>query len=63
MKYYSGSVTWKDPLERPKQRKMDMKFKICLRKIGWGGMEWINLALDKDQWRALVNTIMNIRVP
>jgi hypothetical protein len=34
-----------------------------LRKIGWGGMDWIDLAQDGDQWRALVNTVMNLRVP
>jgi hypothetical protein len=34
-----------------------------LRKIGWGGMGQIDLAQDRDQWRALVNTIMNLRVP
>jgi hypothetical protein len=37
--------------------------KIDLRKIGWGGMDWIDLLQDKDQWRALVNTVMNLRVP
>jgi hypothetical protein len=36
--------------------------KIDLRKIGWNGMDWIDLAEDKDQWRALVNTVMNLRV-
>jgi hypothetical protein len=31
--------------------------------IGWGGMDWIDLAQDMDQWRALVNTVMNLRAP
>jgi hypothetical protein len=34
-----------------------------LREIGWGGMDWIDLSQDRDQWRALVNTVMNRRVP
>jgi hypothetical protein len=34
-----------------------------LREIGWDGMDWIYLAQDKDKWRALVNKIMNLRVP
>jgi hypothetical protein len=34
-----------------------------LREIGWDGMVWIDLAQDRDQWRALVNTVMNLRVP
>jgi hypothetical protein len=34
-----------------------------LSEIGWGGMDWIDLAEDRDQWRALVNTVMNLRVP
>jgi hypothetical protein len=37
--------------------------KIDLRAIGWDGMDWIDLAQDRDQWRALVNTVMNLRVP
>jgi hypothetical protein len=36
---------------------------MYLREIGWGGMDWIDLAEDRDQWRALVNTVMNLRVP
>jgi hypothetical protein len=34
-----------------------------LREIGWDGRDWIELAQDRDQWRALVNTVMNLRVP
>jgi hypothetical protein len=34
-----------------------------LREKGWDGMDWIDLAEDRDQWRALVNTVMNLRVP
>jgi hypothetical protein len=36
---------------------------IDLTEIGWDGMDWIDLAQDRDQWRALVNTVMNLRVP
>jgi hypothetical protein len=37
--------------------------KMDLREIGWAGMDWIDLAHNRDQWRALVNTIMNLWVP
>jgi hypothetical protein len=37
--------------------------KMDLREIGWGGMDWIDVAQDKDQWRALLITVMNFRVP
>jgi hypothetical protein len=36
---------------------------ISLREIGWNDMDWIDLAKDKDHWRALVNTVMNLGVP
>jgi hypothetical protein len=36
---------------------------MVVREIGCGGMDWINLTQNKDQWRALVNTVMNLRVP
>jgi hypothetical protein len=37
--------------------------KIDLTEIGWDDIDWIDLAQDRDQWRALVNTVMNLRVP
>jgi hypothetical protein len=37
--------------------------RIDLREIGWGGMDWIDLAQDRNQWRAVLNTVMNLRVP
>jgi hypothetical protein len=37
--------------------------KIDLREIGWEGMDWMDLAQDRDQWRALVDTVVNLRVP
>jgi hypothetical protein len=37
--------------------------KMDLREIGWSGMDWIDLAQDRDQWRALMNMEMNLRVP
>jgi hypothetical protein len=39
------------------------KIKQDIREIGRGGMDWIDLAQDRDQWRALVNTVMNLWVP
>jgi hypothetical protein len=44
-------------MERKKSIKMDV------REIGWGGMDWIDLAEDRDKWRALVNMAVNRRVP
>jgi hypothetical protein len=37
--------------------------KMNLREIGWDGMDWIDLSQNRNQWRALVNTVMNLRVP
>jgi hypothetical protein len=37
--------------------------KMDFREIKWGGMDWNDLAQDRDQWKALVNTVMNFRVP
>jgi hypothetical protein len=52
----------KRPLGRPRTRWVD-NIKIYLREIGWDGMDWIDLAQDRDQWKAVVNTVMNFRVP
>jgi hypothetical protein len=49
-------------LGRPRRRRKD-NIKMDLREAGWGGMDWINLAQDRDRWRALVNRVMNLRVP
>jgi hypothetical protein len=56
-----GKPEGKRPLGRPIHRWED-NIKIDLREIGWSGMDWIDLAEDRDQWRALVNTVMNVRV-
>jgi hypothetical protein len=37
--------------------------KMDLREIGWVEVDWIDMAQDRDQWRALVNTVLNLRVP
>jgi hypothetical protein len=50
------------PLGRPRHRWVH-NIKMDLRKIGRDGMDWIDVAQDRDQWRALVNTVMNLRVP
>jgi hypothetical protein len=57
-----GKPEGKRPLGRPRHRWAD-NIKIDLREIVWDGMDWIDLAQDRDQWRALVNTVMNLRVP
>jgi hypothetical protein len=57
-----GKAEGKRPLGRPRRRWVD-NIKIDLREIEWDGMEWIDLVQDRDQWRALVNTVMNLRVP
>jgi hypothetical protein len=57
-----GKPEGKRPLGRPIRRWVD-NIKIDLREIEWDGMDWIDLAQDRNQWRALVNTVMNFRVP
>jgi hypothetical protein len=57
-----GKPEGKGPLGRPRRRAVD-NIKMNLREIGWDGMDWSNLAQDRDQWRAIVNTVMNRQVP
>ena len=52
----------KRPLGRPRRRWED-KINIDLQEVGCGGMDWIDLAQDRNRWRALVNAVMNLRVP
>jgi hypothetical protein len=54
-----GKPEGKTPLGRPRRRRED-NIKMDLREIGWGGMDWIDLAQDRDQWKALLNTVMNL---
>jgi hypothetical protein len=56
-----GNPEGKRLLGRPRRWWMD-NIKRDLREIGWGGMDWTDLAQDRDKWRALVNTVMNLRV-
>jgi hypothetical protein len=57
-----GKPEGKRPLGRPRRRWMD-NIKIDIREIRWDGMDWIDVAQNRDQWRALVKTVMNLRVP
>jgi hypothetical protein len=57
-----GKPEGKRPLGRPGRMWVN-NIKMDLRDIGWDGRDWIALAQDRDQWRALVNTVMNLRVP
>jgi hypothetical protein len=57
-----GNPEGKRPLGRPRRRWVD-NIKMDLREIGWDGMDWIDLAQNRGQWRALVSTVMNLRVP
>jgi hypothetical protein len=45
------------------RRRWENNIKMDLREVGWGGMDWINLAQDRDRWRALVNAVMDLWVP
>jgi len=57
-----GKPEGKGPLERPRRRWED-NIRMDLREVGWRDMRWIDMAQDRDRWRALVSAAMNLRVP
>jgi hypothetical protein len=57
-----GKPEGKRPLGRSRHSWVD-NIKMDLRDIGWEGVDWIDMAQDRDHWRALVNTVLNLRVP
>jgi hypothetical protein len=57
-----GKAEGKRPLGRPRRRWVD-NIKMDLLERGWGGVDWIGLSQDRDKWRALVNAVMNLRIP
>jgi hypothetical protein len=52
----------KRPLGRPRYRWVD-NIRMVLAEVGWGEVDWIGLAQDRNRWRALVNSVLNLRVP
>jgi len=59
--FWRGKHEVKRPLGRPRRRWDDIK--MDLQEVGCGVMDWIELAQDRNRWRALVNVVMNLRVP
>ena len=57
-----GKPEGKRPLGRPRRRWED-GIKVDLQEVGCGGMDWIEMAQDRNRWRTLVNAVMSLRVP
>jgi hypothetical protein len=62
IKGFGGETRGKKPLERPRLKWKD-NIKMDLEEVGWGYMDWIDMAQDRDMWRELVNAVMNLRFP
>jgi hypothetical protein len=62
MRVLVGKPEGKRPLGIPRRRWED-NIKIDLQEVGCGGVEWIEVARDRNRWRAFVNAVMNLRVP
>jgi predicted small integral membrane protein len=57
-----GKAEGRRPLERPRRRWVD-NIRVDLVEVGWCDVDWIGLAQDSDRWRALVNSVLKLRVP
>jgi hypothetical protein len=57
-----GKPEGKRPLERPRRRWVD-NIRMDLGEVRWGDVDWIGLAQDKNRWKSLVNSVLNLRVP
>jgi hypothetical protein len=57
-----GEPEGKRPLGKPRRKWVD-NIKKDLQDVGYGSMDWMDVAQDRDRWRALVNAVMNFRVP